>query len=175
MKCYCNSNNCEIIIFRSLTFVSESTPKIKSIGPLITEKRSFKKWKILPTFARFISKIKKPDIFNFPSIKYFVKRFLFLKIWNLRVNYCRNYGLSNLLFYFTGHNLEKLNNGQRETAVNCKQKNKKHLTKYLIDGKLKVSGFFIFEIKRAKMDEIFYFLKNHFSVMSGPMDMIFGD
>ena len=84
MKCYCNSNNCEIIIFRSLTFVSESTPKIKSIGPLITEKRSFKKWKILPTFARFISKIKKPDIFNFPSIKYFVKRFLFLKILNVK-------------------------------------------------------------------------------------------
>ena len=130
---------------------------------------------MLSIFARLISEIKKPDIVNFTSIKYFVKRFLFLKVWNVRVNYCGNYGPSNLLFCSTGHNLEKLNNGQRETAVNCKQKNKKHLTKYLIDGKLKVSGFFIFEIKRAKMDEIFYFLKNHFSVMSGPMDMIFGD
>ena len=27
------------------------------------------------------------------------------------------------------------------------------MTKYLIDGKLKMSGFFIFEIKRAKMDK----------------------
>ena len=49
------------------------------------------------------------------------------------------------------------------------------MTKYLIDGKLKMSGFFIFEIKRAKMDKIFNFLKDRFSVMSGPMDMIFGD
>ena len=35
-------------------------------------------------------------------------------------------------------------------------------------------NFFIFEIKRAKMDKIFNFLKDHFSVMSSPMDMIFG-
>ena len=110
--------NCVIIFFRSLTLVSENTPKIISIGLLITEKRSFKKLKILSILARFISKIKKPDIFNFPSIKYFVKCFLFLKIWNVRVNYCGNYGPSNLLFCFTGHNLEKLNNRQREPAVN---------------------------------------------------------
>ena len=44
----------------------------------------------------------------------------------------------------------------------------------MIDGKLKMSGFFIFEIKRAKMDKIFNFLKDRFSVMSGPVDMIFG-
>ena len=44
----------------------------------------------------------------------------------------------------------------------------------MIDGKLKMSGFFIFEIKRAKMDKIFNFLKDRFSVMSSPMDMIFG-
>ena len=37
-----------------------------------------------------------------------------------------------------------------------------------------MSGFFIFEIKRAKMDKIFNFLKDRFSVMSSPMDMIFG-
>ena len=37
-----------------------------------------------------------------------------------------------------------------------------------------MSGFFIFEIKRAKMDKIFNFLKDRFSVMSGPVDMIFG-
>ena len=37
-----------------------------------------------------------------------------------------------------------------------------------------MSGFFIFEIKRAKMDKIFNFLKDRFSVMSVPMNMIFG-
>ena len=48
------------------------------------------------------------------------------------------------------------------------------MTKYLIDGKLKMFGFFIFEIKRAKMVKIFNFFKDGFSVMSDPMDMIFG-
>ena len=48
------------------------------------------------------------------------------------------------------------------------------MTKYLIDVKLTMSGFFISEIKRAKMDNIFNYLKHRFSVISGPMDMIFG-
>ena len=103
--------------FRSLTLLFENTPKIISIGSLITEKRPFEKLKILSALARFISKIKQGDIFNFLSVKYFSKRFLFLKILNVRVNYCGYYGLSNLLFCFTGHNLEQLNNRQRETAV----------------------------------------------------------
>ena len=51
--------------------------------------------------------------------------------------------------------------------------NKKHLTKYLIDEKLKMSGFFIFEIKRAKMDKMFILLKGCLSVISISMDMIF--
>ena len=46
--------------------------------------------------------------------------------------------------------------------------------KYLIDGKLKMSCFLVFETKRAKMDKMFNFLKNRFSVTSGPMNMIFG-
>ena len=37
-----------------------------------------------------------------------------------------------------------------------------------------MSDFLIFEIKRAKMNKIFSFLKDRFSVMSSPMDMIFG-
>ena len=37
-----------------------------------------------------------------------------------------------------------------------------------------MSDFFIFEIKRAKMDKIFNFLDDRFSVMGGPKDMIFG-
>ena len=44
----------------------------------------------------------------------------------------------------------------------------------MIDEKLQMSGFFIFEIKHTKMDPIFIFLKDRFSVMSSPMDMIFG-
>ena len=36
-----------------------------------------------------------------------------------------------------------------------------------------MSAFFVFEIKRAKTDKIFHFLKGCFSVMSGPMDMVF--
>ena len=35
-----------------------------------------------------------------------------------------------------------------------------------------MSGFFIFEIKRAKTARIFNFLKSHLFVMSGLMDMI---
>ena len=37
-----------------------------------------------------------------------------------------------------------------------------------------MSAAFIFEIKDAKKDKIFNFLKGRFSVMGGPMDMIFG-
>ena len=37
-----------------------------------------------------------------------------------------------------------------------------------------MSAVFIFEIKSSKKDEVFNFLKGCFSVMGGPMDMIFG-
>ena len=37
-----------------------------------------------------------------------------------------------------------------------------------------MSGFLIFEIKRDKMDKIFNFLKDRFSITNDPMDMIFG-
>ena len=53
-------------------------------------------------------------------------------------------------------------------------RNNKPLPKYLTDRKLKISAVFIFEIKGAKKDKIFNFLKGIFSVMRGPMDMIFG-
>ena len=49
------------------------------------------------------------------------------------------------------------------------------MPKYLTDRKLKISVVFIFEIKGAKKDLIFNFLKGSFSVMRGPMDMIFGE
>ena len=48
------------------------------------------------------------------------------------------------------------------------------MPKYLTDRKLKLSAVFIFEIKGAKKDKIFNFLKSSFSVMRGPMDVIFG-
>ena len=37
-----------------------------------------------------------------------------------------------------------------------------------------MSAVFIFEIKDAKKDKIFNFLKDSFFVMGAPMDMIFG-
>ena len=37
-----------------------------------------------------------------------------------------------------------------------------------------MSAAFIFEIKDAEKDNIFSFLKGSFSVMRGPVDMIFG-
>ena len=43
----------------------------------------------------------------------------------------------------------------------------------MTDGKLEMSDL-IFEIKHAKMDKTFHFLKGRFSLTSGPMDMIFG-
>ena len=42
------------------------------------------------------------------------------------------------------------------------------------DSKLKMSAVFIFEIKGAKKGKIFNFLEDSFSVMRGPMGMIFG-
>ena len=95
--------NCESIFFRSLTLAFENMPKTKSIGLPITEKRSSKKWN---TFWRVLfQQLKKSYILNFVSVKYFGKHFLFLKIW---VNYCGNCRPSNLLFCFTGNNLENL-------------------------------------------------------------------
>ena len=44
----------------------------------------------------------------------------------------------------------------------------------MTDRKLKMSAFFIIEIKRAKTDRIFNFIKARFSVMSDHMGMIFG-
>ena len=44
----------------------------------------------------------------------------------------------------------------------------------MTDRKSKMSAVFIFEIKGAKKDKIFNFSKCRFSVMGGPMNMIFG-
>ena len=44
----------------------------------------------------------------------------------------------------------------------------------MTDRKLKMSAVFSFEIKDAKKDKIFKFLKGRFFVMGAPMDMIFG-
>ena len=110
--------NCEVILFRSLTKVSENTLKIISIGPPVMEKQPFEKLKTWSFLAPFISKIKTGDIFNFPSIKYFGKGLLFLKIWNMRVNYCWNYRPSNLLFRFFRYHWDHLNNKQTKIAEN---------------------------------------------------------
>ena len=57
------------------------------------------------------------------------------------------------------------------TLIGQKFRNNKPLPKYLADRKLKMSAVFIFEIKNAKKDKIFNFLKGRFFVMGAPMDM----
>ena len=98
--------------------MSENAPKIAPIGPPITEKRRFKKLKILSFLGAFISKIKTVDIFNFLSVKYFNNFLLFLKTWHIRVSYCWNYRSSNLLFRFCRCYLGHLNNRQTKIAEN---------------------------------------------------------
>ena len=93
-------------------------PKIISIGPPITEKRPFKKLKILSFLVAFISKIKTADVFNFLSVKYFGKGLLFLKIWHIKVNYCWSYEPPNLLFRFFRYRLGHLDNRQTKIAEN---------------------------------------------------------
>ena len=76
--------NCEVIYFRSLTLLFENMPKIISIGSLITEKRPFKRLKILSVLARFISKIKKILQFQF-SINQIFRQMLFVsKNWKCK-------------------------------------------------------------------------------------------
>ena len=48
------------------------------------------------------------------------------------------------------------------------------MLKLLTDRKLTMSAVFIFEIKGPKKAKIFNFLKGRFSVIGGPMDVIFG-
>ena len=43
----------------------------------------------------------------------------------------------------------------------------------MTDRKLKMSAVFIFEIKSAKKNNVFNFLKGRFSVMGRPMNVIF--
>ena len=47
------------------------------------------------------------------------------------------------------------------------------MPKYLTDEKLEISVL-VFEIKVTKKAKIFNFLNGRFSIMGGPMDMIFG-
>ena len=102
--------------------MSENKPKITSIGPPITEKRPFKKLKMLSFLAPFISKIKTISIFYISAniVKYIGKGLLFLKIWHIRVNYCWSYGPSNLLFRFFRYRLGHLDNRQKKWVfVEC--------------------------------------------------------
>ena len=88
------------------------------IGPPIKEKRLLKKLKILLFWGSFIFKTEIVDIFNFPWLNCFSYFLSFSNIWHISVNYCWNYGPSNLLFRFTWYSWQQLNNRQRKTAVN---------------------------------------------------------
>ena len=125
--------NCEVIYFRSLTLFFENVLKTISIGPLIIEKRPFKKLKILSLLASFISKIKKADIFNFLSVKCFGKNLLFLKFLLIRVNYCWN-----LLFRFFRFRLGHLNNRQTKIGENS--------TIYFLKANTKTSVWWKFQV-----------------------------
>ena len=118
--------------------VSENTSKIMLIGPPIMDKRSFKKLKIVLFLLLFIFKTKIVDIFNFPSLKCFGYSLSFLSIWHILLNYCWNYGLSNLLFRFTWYSWQQLNNRQRKTAVN--------LLIYFLKGTINSSVWWKFQV-----------------------------
>ena len=130
--------NCEVIILKASHRSLKKTPKITSIGQPITEKRPFKKLKILSFLAPFISKIKTADIFNFLSVKYFGKGLLFLKFWLIRVNYCWNYGPLNLLFRFFCFRLGHLNNRQTKIGENS--------TIYFLKANTKTSVWWKFQV-----------------------------
>ena len=53
-------------------------------------------------------------------------------------------------------------------------RNDKRFPKYFTDEKLKISVLFVFEIKGTKKAKLFNLLNSHFSIMGGPIDMIFG-
>ena len=94
--------------------------------------------KILSFLVLFISKMKTADIFNFLSVKYFGKGLLFLKIWLIRVNYCWNYGPSNLLFRFFRFRLGHLNNRQTKIGENS--------TIYFLKANTKTSVWWKFQV-----------------------------
>ena len=82
------------------------------------KKQPFKSLKSLSSLVPFISKIKRADIFNFLSVRYFDKHLSFPEIWHIWVKCCWNYWPSNLLFCFTRHTLQQPKNRQRKIAIN---------------------------------------------------------
>ena len=50
-------------------------------------------------------------------IKYLGKCLLYLKNWNIGINYCWNYGSSKLLLHFIEYCLDQLNSKHKKTAV----------------------------------------------------------
>ena len=63
-------------------------------------------------------KIKIVDILGFKWIKYLGKDLSYLQNWCIGVNYCWNYGLSNLPLHFIEYHLDQHNNKHTKTAVN---------------------------------------------------------
>ena len=100
----------------------------------------------------------------------------------------QNYVLSSFLLFLSVYYQDDLSDSERKEITSLTARNfnnnwllyvkffrdNKPLRKYLTDWKLKMSAIFIFEIKGAKKNKIFNLLKGCFSVMCGPMNMIFG-
>ena len=69
-------------------------------------------------FGGSSKKKKKADILHFQWIKYLSKGLSYLKNGGIGVNYCSNYGPSNLELDFIEYRLDQLNNKHTKAAVN---------------------------------------------------------
>ena len=108
--------SCKATLVRKPTGVSQITPTFISVGLPISKWRPFKNMKFFCFFDGSFFKIKIGEIFYFQWIKYLGKDLSYFKNWGIEVNYCWNYGPSNLLLHFTEYRLDQLNN--MKIAVN---------------------------------------------------------
>ena len=76
------AKNCEIILLRNLTVVSQNTPKIISICHPLQRNDRLKKLKILSFLAPFISKTKKTNIYIFFITQLFLLTLIFNIYWS---------------------------------------------------------------------------------------------
>ena len=87
------------------------------------------------------------------------------------VSFQKNVLSSFLLFSSVCYQDDLSDSKRNEIASSTARNFNKPFPKYLTGRKLEMSALFIFEMKSAKKDKISNF---SFSVMRGPMDMIFG-
>ena len=116
------------IYLRAVEFWPTLDIQISIIFAIVLEKlrnRSLSKHNNIQPFIQNMSsiggsffKIKIVDILDFKWIKYLGKDLSYLQNWCIGVNYCWNYGLSNLPLHFIEYHLDQHNNKPTKTAVN---------------------------------------------------------